>query len=53
MTSQGKQAVQNNQAKLATPFTALGQPQRGMSPNADHRVVNLGADRLGTKPFVT
>jgi hypothetical protein len=52
MTSQGRQP-NHVQARLATPFTALGQPQKGKCLEADHRVVNIGADRLGAKLFVT
>jgi hypothetical protein len=52
MTSQGRQS-NHVQARLATPFATLGLPQKGKCLEADHRVVNIGADRLGAKLFVT
>jgi hypothetical protein len=52
MASQGR-AQTHPKAELATPFIALGQPLWGASLAADHRAMNLGADRLGAELFVT
>ncbi len=44
---------QETEAERATPFTALGQPQTGTSPEADHRAVDLYVAKCSMEPFAT